>query len=120
MYVEVRDALAHAIIGRDERSLRVHRQLDCGGKRARIREQRLKHRIRQVGNCLEMSFGNHETMPGEQRPMIQKRNRVLIFKNSQAVIILHNFAEDAVVVKRERWCLHVRCVPVSLKKLGIR
>jgi hypothetical protein len=45
-------------------------------------------------------------MARKQRPMIQKGNRVFIFKNTKAIVDANDFAEGAAFIKYLTWRAH--------------
>lgn len=95
MHVEVRDALADAIVDGDEASFRFHATLDGSSEQLNVRKQRLDQRSGQIAQSFEMAFGNQERMPGEYGTMIQKCERVFIFEDFVCLrIAAHDFAEE--------------------------
>ncbi len=56
MNMEVRNALADAIVGGDERAFGAHTKLDCRGKQAHIGKQWREERIRQIVDGLQMAL----------------------------------------------------------------
>ena len=81
MDVEMRAALADAIIDGDESSLGVHPLHDGARKKLNIQKERADQFIGQVGERLEVILYDEEAMAGEKRPMIQKCERDIVFKN---------------------------------------
>ena len=106
MHVEVRDALADAIIGGDERALCGHSQFDRRRKHAHVSEEGREQRIRQVRDCFKMRLGDHEAMAWKKRAMVEECNRVFILENAKAVVLANDFAECAVLIKDAELRVH--------------
>jgi hypothetical protein len=79
--VEMRDALADAIVDGHEGSFGVHPLHDGAGKKLDIQKERADQIIGQVRKRLKVALYDEEAMAGEKRAMIQKCERELVFKN---------------------------------------
>ena len=75
MNMQMRNALTHPVIDRDEAAFRRHRCDDGSLDRLRRLEQRANLSLRQIGQSLDMTIGNQQYMPGKERSMIEKRER---------------------------------------------
>ena len=96
--MEMRNALAHAIVDGHEASLGVHALGDGAGKKLHVQKERTDQLSRQVRKRLEMALYDEEAMAGEKRPMIQKCEGELVFKNFVAGnAAADDIAERAVV-----------------------
>ena len=79
--MEMRDALADPIVDGHEGALGVHALDDGAGKKLDIQKERADQLIGQVRKRLEVALYDEEAMAGEKRPMIQKCERDIVFKN---------------------------------------
>src|SRR5207249_491844 len=95
MYVKMRHALTHAIVHRDECSMRLHSLLYRACQRLRVREERFDQIRRQIHQRLVMLFGNQQTMAGEDRAMIEKSDADVVFKDDTCSdFATRDFAEE--------------------------
>jgi hypothetical protein len=90
VHVEMRNALADAIVGADEGSLGVHGLLDSSGEHLHIGKNRVEERFGQVGEGFEMSLRNEKTVTGKEWAMIQKREGVFVLEDTSTF----DFAEE--------------------------
>src|SRR6266446_541742 len=116
----MRHALADAIVGGDECPLRMHAQLDSGGKHSHIGKQWREQRIRQVLDGFEVAAGDKQAVAGKQGPMVKKSDGVLVLENAKYVFIAHNFAEGAARVKDAGLQAHVPPEPNALHEERVR
>ena len=126
-YVDVKmgDALADAVIGGDEGSLRLHRQFDGGGEHFYSGEKRLEQGIGQLVDGLQMALGNHEAVSREQGAMVEKSEGGFIFVDEVICSgIAQDFAEGTVGVEFIAWhgcvTLKLRCAKFKKKSQGVR
>ena len=82
MHVEVWHALAHAIVHRHESSVRFHGSFDCARQKLHVLEVRLNLPGRQISQSFAVFFGNNQAMTGKDGTMVEKSDRVLVFKNN--------------------------------------
>src|SRR5260370_39033437 len=73
-YVDVKmgDALADAVVGGDQGSLRLHSSLDGGGEHFYGGEKRRKQGIGQIVNGLQMGLGDNEAVSWGQGAMVEE------------------------------------------------
>ena len=84
MHVHVRDALADAVVDRDEGALCAKGVLDRDGKPARVGKH-LGHQVgRQVAHGLVMLARYHEHVTGEQRAVVEEGERALALERGLA------------------------------------
>jgi hypothetical protein len=91
VHMEVRDALAHAVVDGDERSFRAQPSFHCSSDvlcGAEHWDQKVR---RQVGQQFVMLFRTHETMPREQWAVVKKYRYLLVFIN---VACIHSTSDD--------------------------
>jgi hypothetical protein len=84
MEMKMGDALAYVIVRADEGPFGAHGLLDRTGKHLHSREKWFVQRFRQIGDGLEMTFGNKQAVTRKERAMIQKSERVLVLENATA------------------------------------
>ena len=76
VHVQVRDALAHAVVDRDERALGAEPLLHRTGEQPRVREELGQHLVGQVGERLDVGARDQQGVAGEQRAVIEERERL--------------------------------------------
>jgi len=90
MHVKMRNALADTIVHRHERALRFQRNFNRARQQLHILEKR-SHEIRwKVAQSFEVIFRDKQTVSGEERAMIKKRERYIILEDDRRA----NFAAD--------------------------
>jgi hypothetical protein len=105
--VQVRDALADAVVDRDEAALGAEGVLDRAGQPPDAAEERLHQLVRQVGQRLEVSAGHQQHVPREQRTVVEERDALpVVVDHVGRELSEHDPAEDA--VGRRGW--HLRSV----------
>ena len=103
VHVKMRNALADAIVKGHESTLGVHATLDSNGQYLNVGEEGRDQRGGQIGQSFEMIFRDEQTMPGEQRAVIEKRQGVLILEDfGSGSGTLNDFAEQAAFLECER------------------
>src|SRR5216683_1335299 len=115
-YVDVKmgDALADAVVGGDQGSLRLHSSLDGGGEHFYCGEERSEKGIRQIVDGLQVAFGNHQAVSREQGAMIEKSERESIFVDDVVLgRVAQNLAEGAGGIEFIAW--H-GCVTLKLRR----
>ena len=96
MHVQVRHTLAHAIIHRDERSVRLHSHLDRARQKLNVTKNRFNQGRGQIDQSFIMLFGDKQAMTRKDRPMIEKCQAVVVFKDdASGEFATRNFAEQA-------------------------
>src|SRR5580658_7247788 len=73
MDVQMRNALAHAIVDRDKRAFGVHALLDPAREQLDVQEERSNQLGWQILQRFVMGLGNEQRVSDEQRPIIQER-----------------------------------------------
>ena len=95
MHVKMWHALADAIIHRHESSVRFQGRFNCAGQKLYVFEVRLNLFSRQINQSFAVLFGNNQAVPGKNRTMVEKSDRVLVFKdNAGGQVAFDNFAEE--------------------------
>jgi len=74
--------LAHAIIHRHKSSVRFHGSFDCARQELHVLEVRLNLLGRQIGQSFAVFSGNNQAMTGKNRTMVEKSDRVFVFKDN--------------------------------------
>ena len=97
--MKMRHALADAVVGGDERALRLHSQFDSGSKHFYIREKGRDKKLRQLLDRFKVTPGDKQAVAGKQGAMVEEGDSVFIRENTGPVIIAHDFAEGAVFVE---------------------
>lgn len=82
MHVEMGHALADAIIHRHESSVRFHGNFNRARQELHVFEVRLNLLERQVSQSFTVFLGNYQAMAGKNRAMVEKCDRVLVFKHN--------------------------------------
>jgi hypothetical protein len=77
----MRDALAHLVVDRDERSLCVHRPGHHLRKQARVGEQRADQIGGQLGKRLDVHLRHEQAVAGKEGADVEERHRVLVLEN---------------------------------------
>ena len=90
--MEMRDALADAVVDGHEAALGVHALSNGAGKELNIQKERADEFAGQVRDRLEMALYDEEAMAREKRAMVQKCERDLVFKN----FVAGNAAADGI------------------------
>ena len=85
--MEVRNALTHAVINRNEGSFSAHSALDGSRQNLNIVEQRLNEVRRQVGESLKMCPRHEKAMAGEDGPAVKKGDRIGVFKDYMTLFL---------------------------------
>lgn len=102
MDVQVRNALTHAIVQRDKRSLRAESLFHGKGQEPRVTRELRQDRRRNINQTVNVLPRDQETMPGKERPMIEKRKRPFVLKDNACLhAACSNLAEDAVTHRNE-------------------
>jgi len=84
VHVEVRHALADAVIDRDECALRSHAFFHRNGKQARVCRDLLQQRRGNLVQRFYMLLRYQEAVAGKERPVIQESQRKLIFEDDRS------------------------------------
>lgn len=90
VHVQMRHALAHLVVDGDESSLRLQRFLNRARQLSRVGEQWLHEAIVEIEQGIRMQLGHEQAMSGEQRPVIQESDGMLILEN----VVRRQFAID--------------------------
>src|SRR5439155_11356863 len=93
--VEVRHALADAVVDGHEAAVRLHPVLHRRGQRAGPQEERTDARGREVAERLVMLLGHEQAMAGEDGAVIEERDALLVVEDDVAVPAGHDGAERA-------------------------
>ena len=94
MHVQMRNTLAHAIIHRDERPVRLHSRFDCARQNLNVAKDRFNQVCRQIDQSFIVLFGYEQAMTRKDRTMIEKGEAVVIFKDhASGEFATHDFAE---------------------------
>ena len=118
--MKVRNTLADAVVGGDERAFRVHGAFDSGGEHTHIGEQWREERIRQVVDGLPVRLWDQEAMPGEKRAIVEECKRVLVLKNPKPVVLANNLAEGAVFIEGQVLRTHTASQAINWQAVSIR
>ena len=95
MHVQVRHTLAHAIIHRDERAVRLHSHLDRARQKLNVTKHRFNQGRGQIDQSFIMLFGDKQAMTREDRTMIEKGQAVVVFKDdASGEFTTSDFAEQ--------------------------
>ena len=81
MDVQVRHALAHAIIDCHKGTLRAEPCFDGPRQQPRVRHQGRQQRLGRIGQSLHVELGNQERMAGKQGPVVEKGEAVFILED---------------------------------------
>src|SRR5580698_1291837 len=81
VHMQMRNALADAIVDGDERSFGRHSVLDGASEQLDVCKERSEQLFWQVGQGLNVRLGNQYGVAGEERLIIQERDRQLVFKH---------------------------------------
>ena len=96
MDVQVGDALAHAIIHRDERAVSLHSHFDRARQKLNVTKDRFNQVRGQIDQRLIMLFGDEQAMTWKDRTMIEKGQAVVVFKDdASGEFATRDFAEQA-------------------------
>ena len=96
MHVQVRNTLAHAIIHRYERSVRLHSHLDRARQKLNVTKNRFNQVRGQIDQSLIMLLGDEQAMTRKDRTMIEKSQAVIVFKDkASGEFATREFAEQA-------------------------
>lgn len=90
VYVQVRHALAHAVVNRGKGAVRLHALFDGARQHLDIAEER-RNEVR--GKILErfiMRLGNQQRVPRKERTVVQERQRYVVLKNDIAFEIMRD------------------------------
>src|SRR4051794_30680477 len=101
MHVQMRHTLTDTVVNRHERSLRADRFFDRAAKRLRVPEKRLQLRGREICERLHMCPGDEQSVSGEQRPMIEKCERTLIFEDNGCLYTTRSDSAKEAVCRHE-------------------
>lgn len=94
--VQVRNALADAVVDRDKAAFRFHASLDRFRNELNARKKRSEKPGREIDDGLEMFLRNEQAVPGKERTAIEKGNGNVIFKYDLCFgVPLNNPAEYA-------------------------
>lgn len=81
--VQMRNALAYAIVDGYERAFGFHPEFDGARQKLRILKERTGQLWRQVCQRLEVLSRNQQAVAREQRPVIEEGQREMVFKYRQ-------------------------------------
>jgi hypothetical protein len=94
--VEVRHALTHLIVERDEGALRLHRDLHRLRNPSSGREERRDQIVGHGRQRIDVASRDQETVAKEERPMIEESHHVFGFEHDRRIHELaRNLAKDA-------------------------
>jgi hypothetical protein len=107
--VKMRNALADAIVNADKRSLCFNRPLNRARQQLSVCEKWTYQGGRQVRERFKVIPGNQQTMTGENRAMIEKRDRRLVREHDgRGNVARNDSAENATLFHSP----HVKTVKV--------
>ena len=106
--MQMRHALADAIVNRYKRPVRIHRRLDGEREKLGILKERRDQLLGQITQGFVVLFRNQEAMAGKNGTMIEKGQRCLIFKNQSGN---HLPADD--LAERTTVGLEVQCFALA-------
>jgi hypothetical protein len=79
--VEVGDALADDVVEGDERPRLPHRLGDRPRQQSGVGKQRPYQLVREVGERLDVLPRDQQAVPGEERPIVEERERDLVLED---------------------------------------
>jgi hypothetical protein len=95
VHVQVRHTLAHAIIHRNERAVRLHSRLDRARQKLNVTKDRFNQVRGQIDQSLIMLFGDKQAMTWKDRTMIEKGQAVVVFEDdASSEFAARDFAEQ--------------------------
>ena len=94
--VQMRHALADAIVHRDEGSVSFQRRLDCTTEKLRIPEEGSDQVLGQISQSFVVLFRNQQAMTRKNRTVVEKGQGYFIFKyEASGYLSMDNLAERA-------------------------
>src|ERR1022692_4305090 len=94
--MQMRHALAHAVVDRHKRAFTLHGLLHGSRQEPGVAKQRTGQFFGQVRQCLIRRLGDQQARAGKQRPVVQKGERQVVFEDrSRRHIPRHNPAKRA-------------------------
>lgn len=99
MNVQVRHALANAVIHCHKCSFGAHPDFNCARKQLSVLKERTNERRWQVAKQFKMFLGHQQTVANKKRSVIKKGQRDFVFENHRGVeLAKRNFAKQTDVV----------------------
>ena len=95
VHVQVRNTLAHAIIHRDKRAVRLHPGFDRARQKLNVPKERFNQVRGHIDQSLIMLFGDEQAMTWKDRTMIEKGQAVVVFEDdASSQFAARDFAEQ--------------------------